>query len=399
MNHPLRAAALLLALGLTACKGSNPDQPSSRSQPKGPIRVYVGTYTGKQSKGIYVMELDPKTGSLSEPRLAAESTSPSFLAVHPSKNFLYAVNEVPEFQGQKTGSVSAFAINDDGALTPLNQQSSGGAGPCHLDLDRNGQCVLVANYAGGSVALLPVDGDGSLKPPSSVIQHQGSSVNKQRQEAPHAHCINVVPDSVRRNPPGGLALVADLGLDKVLAYQFTLPARTDGTLAPANPPSVATAPGAGPRHLAFSPGGRFVYVNNELTSSVTAYSCGKGGVKEMQTLSTLPEGYEGKGNSTAEIAVHPTGKFVYVSNRGHDSIAIFRADEKTGQLTAAGHESTGGKTPRNFAIAPGGKYLLAANQNSDSVVVFSIDQETGDLTPTGTTVLVPTPVCVVFVTH
>ena len=394
MHHRPRLLLPLLAAFVLGCQNSGRDGPAVEID-AGPVRVYVGTYTGKASKGIYVMEMDRKTGALTEPRLAAETKSPSFLALHPGRKFLYAVGETDSFDGKKTGSVAAFAVSTDGSLTKLNEQPSGGTGPCHLDVDRRGRCLFVANYGGGSVALLPVKEDGSLDPPASVVQHKGSSVNKQRQEAPHAHCANVAPSTAFRDPPGGRVLVADLGLDKLLIYDFECGRnRRLGH----DPHEKSTNPGGGPRHLAFSPGGRFVYVNNELTSTVTAftYNDATGALKEIHTVPTLPAEFDGSRNSTAEIAVHPSGKFVYVSNRGHDSIAIFKVDEASGKLTPAGHESTQGKTPRNFGIDPSGRFLLAANQNSDTVVVFRIDEKTGDLTPTGAKASVPTPVCVTF---
>jgi 6-phosphogluconolactonase len=395
MNHATRfVCALLFSISLVGCQSDGPSDPAAPKESSGPVRVYVGTYTGRDSKGIYVMDLDPKTGSLAEPKLAAETKSPSFLALHPNGKVLYAVGESDNFKGQKSGSVSAFAINGDGTLKLIGEQPSGGAGPCHLDLDRGGTCVFVANYGGGSVAALPIREDGSLGEPASFVQHKGSSVNQQRQEGPHAHCAVVAPSTAFRDPPGGRVLVADLGLDKVLIYEFQSgPAPKLFEV----PHERSTPPGGGPRHLALL-GERFVYVNNELTSTVSVFSYepSTGAMAEIQTLSTLPEGYNKPGNSTAEIAVLPSGKFVYVSNRGHDSIAIFKVDQKTGKLTAAGHQSTGGKTPRNFGIEPGGRFLLAANQGSGNVVVFRIDQQTGALTPTGATAAVPTPVCVVF---
>ncbi|HJS09091.1 MAG TPA: lactonase family protein, partial [Pirellulales bacterium] len=246
--------------------------------------------------------------------------------------------------------------------------------------------VLVANYGGGSVAVLPIDKDGRLRPASSFVQHKGSSVNPKRQEAPHAHSINV-------DPAGAFAVVADLGLDKVLVYRFDAAA---GTLTANDPPHATVSPGAGPRHFAFHPSGRFAYVINEMNSTVTAfaYDAKKGTLSEIDTKSTLPGPQQG--NSTAEVQVHPSGKFLYGSNRGHNSLAIFRIDEKTGALTAAGHQLTGGRTPRNFGIDPTGKFVLAANQGSDSVVVFRVDQETGKLEETGQSIKVPTPVCVKF---
>jgi 6-phosphogluconolactonase len=384
MNHRLRPLLPLLALLLSACQESSKPRGSAKTETgTGPVRVYVGTYTNAKSKGIYVMDLDPKTGLLTEPKLAAETPSPSFLALHPNGKYLYAVNEVDTFHGQKTGGVSAFAINPDGTRAALNQQSSGGPGPCHLEVDSAGRNVLVANYAGGSVAVLPADDNGTLGAPATVIQHQGSSVNKQRQEGPHAHCVLLTPP--------GFALVADLGLDKVFVYEFDPDHSSLRPYLTAQPP-----PGSGPRHLALHPTGRWLYVNNEIASTVSVFNFGRGAPTEVQNVSTLPEGFDGSKNSTAEIAVHPSGRFVYVSNRGHDSVAIFKVDDRTGKLTAAGHQGTQGKTPRNFAIAPGGKFLLAANQGTDNVVVFRIDERNGALTPTGTVASVPTPVCVTF---
>jgi 6-phosphogluconolactonase len=255
-------------------------------------------------------------------------------------------------------------------------------------VDKEGKNVLVANYGGGSVAALPIQADGRLREASSFIQHKGSSVNPKRQEGPHAHSINL--DTANR-----FACAADLGLDQVLVYQFDA---TKGTLTPHTPPFAAVAPGAGPRHFAFHPSGRYAYVINEMNSTVTAftYDAQQGTLKELHTLSTLPAGFKGN-NSTAEVQVHPSGKFLYGSNRGHDSIAIFTIDQDTGRLTAAGHELTQGRTPRNFGIDPTGSYLLAANQATDTIVVFRIDPQTGNLKATGQTVSMPTPVCVKFV--
>lgn len=350
------------------------------------VTVYVGTYTaGTESKGIYRFTLDLDTGQLTPAGEPAAAANPSFLAFHPSGRFLYAVSEVRDFE-PNAGAVSAFAIDPKtGALTLLNQQSSKGPGPCHLSLDKDGKNVLVANYGGGSVAVLPVQADGRLKTSSTLLQHLGSSVNPRRQAAPHAHSINL-------DPVNRYALVADLGLDKVFVYRFEAGA---GTLLPHDPQSFQTAPGAGPRHLAFRPGGANAYVINEMTSTVTAlrWDAANGELTEIQTLSTLPEGFSGD-NSTAEVVVSPDGKFLYGSNRGHDSIAIFAIDQASGRLTPVGHQPTLGKTPRNFAIDPSGAYLLAANQGSDTLAVFRIDRATGRLTPVGAPVSVPRPVCV-----
>lgn len=351
------------------------------------LRVYFGTYTGPLSKGIYHSTLDLASGQLSPPQLSAEITSPSFVAIHPSRKFLYAVSEISDFQGKPLGGVSAFAIDAaSGKLTLLNQQSSAGAGPCHLVVDAAGKNVLVANYGGGSVASLPIDATGKLSAASASIQHVGSSIDKSRQEQPHAHSINL--DAANR-----FAFAADLGLDKVLIYRFDA---SKGSLVANDPPAGVVSPGSGPRHFAFHPTGRFAFVNNEMTSAVTAfrYDGDKGALSEVHTLSTLPHAV--KGNSTAETVVHPSGKFVYVSNRGHDSIAIFSFDEGSGKLTSAGHCLTGGKTPRNFNIDPTGRYLLAANQGTNDVFTFRIDGTTGQLTPVGTKVEVGSPVCVRF---
>jgi len=348
-------------------------------------RVYFGTYTRGASKGIYVCELNMKTGRLTEPRLAGETKNPSFLAISGDGKHLYSVGEMSSFNGKKTGAVTAFAIKKDGTLTQLNQQPSGGRGPCHIYLE--GRTVLVANYGEGSVSSIPVKADGALGEPGSVVQHEGSSVHPRRQQGPHAHSINA-------DPAGRYAVSADLGLDKVLIYRLD---SDKGTIAANDPAFVKTEPGGGPRHFAFHPSGRFAYTNLEMTSKVTAmtWDADNGVLTPIQTLSTLPADHSG-GNSTAETQVHPSGRFVYVSNRGHDSVAGFKVDQSTGKLTAIGHTPTGGKTPRNFGIDPTGTFLIAANQNTSDVFVFRIDSETGKLTPTGQSVKVGNPVCVKF---
>jgi len=352
--------------------------------------VYIGTYTGGKSKGIYVSRFDSAGGKLGPPELAAESISPSFLAVHPNHRFLYAVNESGDYAGKKSGAVSAFLIDaHTGKLTPLNQQPSGGDGPCHLVVDKTGRTVLLANYGGGSVESVPIKPDGSLDAPATFIQHRGSSADPGRQKGPHGHFITT--DSANR-----FALACDLGLDKIMVYKFD-PANS--SLVANDPPSAAVASGSGPRHLAFHPGGRYAYVINEMKCTMTAFSYDseRGELKEVQNLSTLPEGETVQPDySTAEVEAHPSGRFLYGSNRGHHSIVVFGIDEKTGRLTHIENASTQGKTPRGFGIDPTGNYLLAANQDSDSVVVFRIDQKTGRLTSAGTSIEVGKPVCVVF---
>lgn len=378
MSHRL-AACLASAL---SCLSFTPADAAT-------FRVYFGTYTNKDSRGIYMATFDSATGRLGEPELAGEATNPSFLAIHPSRRFLYAVGEIANFEGQKTGGVSAFAIDAaTGKLTLLNQQSSHGAGPCHVTVDKAGKTALVANYGGGSIVSLPIADDGKLQPAASAIQHTGKSVNAKRQDAPHAHSINL-------DPQNKFAFAADLGLDKVLVYRFD-PATS--TLATNDPPAGTVAPGSGPRHFAFHPIGKFAYVINEMANTVTAfaYDAQTGKLTEIQTISTLPSDFTGT-SYTAEVVVHPSGKFVYGSNRGHDSLAVFQVDEATGTLMAKGQVLTGGKTPRNFNVDPTGQWILAANQGTNNVTVFRVDQTSGDLAPTGQSITVGAPVCVRFV--
>jgi 6-phosphogluconolactonase len=361
--------------------------------PNKPYLVYVGTYTNKTaSKGIYVYSFDPGTGKLTSMGVAAESEDPSFLALHPSGKYLYAVNEIDHFGAQKSGAASAFSIDQKtGKLTLLNQAATHGAGPCHISLDKSGKFALVANYDGGSVASVPVHDDGTLGEAADFVQHHGSSINKERQEGPHAHWIGTSPEN-------RFALAADLGLDEVLIYRFST---TKGTLAPNDPPYAKLNPGSGPRHVAFHPNGKFAYVLTELESSVTtfAYRASNGSLSPLQTistLSTLRKDYSSP-KEAAEIAVHPNGKFLYASNRaGIDTISAFSINPAKGTLSLRDEYPTLGKTPRNFAIDPTGKFLLAANQESNNIVIFRIDSTTGALTPTGEIAEMPAPVCIAF---
>jgi 6-phosphogluconolactonase len=355
----------------------------------GEFLVYFGTYTGAKSKGIYVSRFDAATGRLTTPELAAETRNPSFLAVHPGGHFLYAVGEVDNASGKPAGTVNAFSLDrQTGKLTPLNQQASGGGGPCHLAVDATGKCLLVANYGSGSIAALPIHADGSLGEATTTIQHTGSSVNPQRQAGPHAHFICPSPDH-------RFVLNCDLGLDQVLVYRLDAVA---AKLIPNNPPFATVAPGAGPRHLTFPPDGKFVYAINEMGSTVSAFSYNpvNAAMTEVQTLSTLPKDFS-TNNTCAEIVMHPSGKYLYGSNRGHDSIAVFAVDQKAGRLTLLEHQSTQGRTPRHIALDPTGRWLLAENQASDSVVVFALDPDTGKLKPTGQSLAIGSPVCAVFV--
>jgi len=350
-------------------------------------RVFIGTYTSGDSisKGVYSCEFDSETGKLSEPMLAAELINPSFLAIHPSGQFLYAVNEVSEGPGRGNGAVTALKINSDGTLTKINHQPSEGGAPCHCNVDGTGTNLLIANYGGGNVAVYPIEEDGSLKPVSCNIQHEGSSVDKIRQASPHAHSINLSSDNK-------FAYAADLGLDRVMIYKFDA---KQHMLSPAKQPAAFVTPGGGPRHFAIHPSGKFAWTNNEMTMVVTGFSRqpDDGSLHAIQEISTIPGGFEGR-KSTAECLVHPTGKFLYVSNRGHETITAYTVDQETGLLTYVENEPTGGKEPRNFFIDPSGKWLLAENQNSDSVFVFSIDPKTGELTPTGDSIPVGRPVCI-----
>jgi len=338
--------------------------------------VFVGTYTSAQSKGIYSFRFDSVTGKLTNLSLAVKSSNPSFLAVHPNGRFLYAVNE------NKDGAVSSFTI-ESGKLSLKNSVATKGAGPCHISVDRTGRWLFVANYDGGSVAVFPIREDGSLGEASGFVQHTGSGVDRERQEGPHAHMAVASPDN-------RFVLVPDLGLDRVLVYSFDA---VHGTLVPAGAGKLA--PRSGPRHLVFSRDGQLVYVLNEMTATIDVFrwNMHSGGMEPAGTTPMLPVDYTGA-KAAAEIAIDLSGKFLYVSNRGDSSIAIFRIDGQ--KLAPAGHTSTGGKTPRNFALDPTGNFLLAANQDSGSIVEFRIDKGTGGLTPTGEQLAVPSPVSIAF---
>ena len=359
-----------------------------------PTLVYVGTYTGPKSQGIYVFRLQAENPEVSQNitlaplGLAAASSNPSFLALDPKRRLLFAVNEVSEFDAKPTGAVSAFAIDrTNGTLALINQRPSMGAGPCHLVLDKSGRHLLVANYGSGSVSVLPVAADGRLGAASDVVQHTGSSVNPERQKGPHAHCVAI--DRANR-----FVFVCDLGLDKILAYRFD--ARR-GTLTPHDPPFARARRGAGPRHMVFHPDGRFAYVVNELNSTVTAfrYYANAGVLHDVHTVSTLPEHFEGA-NTGAEIDVHPSGKFLYVSNRGHNSVVLFNVDADKGTLTYVEEQGTGGFKPRHFGIDPSATYLAVGNQDSDTILVARIDAGNGRLKPSGVFAHAPSPVCMQF---
>jgi 6-phosphogluconolactonase len=356
----------------------------------GKYLFYVGTYTeeGSKSKGIYAYRSDADTGQITSLGLAAETTNPSFVALHPNGRFLYAVNEVQNYKGPNSGGVSAFSIDrSTGKLTFLNEVPSRGADPCYITLDRTGKYVLVANYTGGSVAVFPVLEDGKLGEASAFVQHTGHGTNPERQEKAHAHSIDLSPDD-------HFAMVDDLGLDELLVYKFD---SATGSLTPNNPPFTKLDPGAGPRHFALSPSGKFAYVVAEMHSTVTVFSNDEktGTLHPLQTISTLPKDFTGQ-NDDAEIEMYPSGKFLYASNRGSDTITEFAIDPGKGTLTPVAYTPTQGKIPRSFEIDPTGNFLFAANQKSDNIVVFRIDPKTGRLTPTGQVLDVGSPVCVKF---
>ncbi len=384
----LVAGGLLVAVFCSAAFAED-GKKKSKQKASRTVRVYVGTYTGGKSKGIYQFIFDTKKGTAGKVSLAAATPSPSFVALHPAGKVLYAVNETAMWEGKEnSGGISSFAIDaGSGKLELMNQQPTRGAHPCHLVVDGAGRNVLVANYTGGSVIGLPLDQDGCLGEATAFRQHEGSSLLKPRQAAPHAHSINI-------DPSGRFAVAADLGMDQVLVYRFD---PSKGALVPHKPTGTKVVPGAGPRHFSFHPNGKFGYVINEINMTVTAFAWdGKAGtLTEIQTLSTLPPGEKvGKGMSTAEVRVSVRGKFLFGSNRGHNTIVSYRINSKTGKLTYVGNYDTGGKTPRNFGLAPGGRFLLAENQDSGTIHVLKIDRRSGKLTATGTVITVPSPVCV-----
>jgi 6-phosphogluconolactonase len=363
---------------------------ASAAPANGNYLFYVGTYTqeGSKSKGIYAYRFDTTTGQSTSLGLAAETTNPSFVALHPNGRFLYAVNELGNYKGPNSGGVSAFSVDGaTGKLTFLNEVPSRGGDPCYIIVDKSGKWVLVANYTGGSIAVFPVLPDGKLGEASTFVQHTGHGADPKRQEGPHAHSIDLSPDN-------RLAFVDDLGLDELLVYKFD---PSKGSLTPNGPPFIKLDPGSGPRHFALHPSGKFGYVVSEMASTVTALSVDlkSGKLQRLQTLSTLPADFKGE-NDDAEVHVHPSGKFVYTSNRGHDSIAVFAVDPNKGTLTHVDDAPTQGKIPRSFEIDPTGQFLLAENSKSDNIVIFRIDQKTGRLTATGQVLEVGSPVCVKF---
>ena len=370
-------AILIAAAALAATAALDAAPPAA-----GEYIAYVGPYTRpNKSKGIYAYRFDAKTGKFTSIGLAAETNSPSFVVIHPNGKFLYAVNESRE------NTTSAFAIDPATHLLKfLNSVATKGGGPCHLALDRTGKLLFVAYYNSGSVAAFPVKEDGSLGEASAFIQHSGSSVNRGRQSGPHAHEAVVSRDN-------RFLFVPDLGMDKVMIYKIDA---AKGSLTPNDPPFATITPGSGPRHMAFDAKDKFAYVISEMTSAVTAYAfdAKTGALKQLETYPALPADYTGQ-KSGAEIAIHPNGKFLYASNRSHNSITAFAVDGKGG-LKNIGNFPVAGKTPRHFAIDPTGSYMVVENQDSDNMVVFKIDAKTGKLTPTGDSIEIGAPVSLAF---
>ncbi len=384
-NFVLGASGLVLAKATFA---ANPKNVKTTE-----LLMYVGTYTEKtKSEGIYVYKFNLSTGIFSPHKIVKNVVQPSFLTIDKRRKFLYAVNETEEFEGTKSGAVSAFAIDQkSGDLQFLNRQPSLGGAPCHVSVSENNKFVLVANYVGGNVSVFPIESDGKLGASVDLQQHSGAGPNKDRQESPHAHSITLD----RKNR---FAFAADLGIDKLMIYRFD--AQT-GKLKPnQNQPFLQTTAGAGPRHFAFHPNGKFAFLINELDLTITslAYNEKLGTMKEIQSVPTLPLNASTAGASCADIHISPNGKFLYGSNRGHNSIVSYKIDEITGKLEHLAHTATNGKKPRNFAIDPSGKFLLVANQESDSVVVFGIDENSGKLQPTGNSAEIPSPVCLKLIT-
>lgn len=346
--------------------------------------VFISAFAAGDEGAIHAFQLDLQTGQLAAVERATDVEHPFFLAISPNQRYLYSIH-ARTFGGTEHEEVAAYAIaGRSGRLTLLNRQSAGGTAACYLDVDATGRTVLVANYASGSVAALPVRGDGSLGEAASFFAHAGSSVDRARQEGPHAHCMVVSPDN-------RFAYAADLGLDQILGYRLDA---TTAKLSPNRQPFVRTPPGAGPRHLTFHPHTRQVYVINELSNSITLFDCdGESGMLvERQTISTLPEGFDGQSHC-ADLKITPDGRFLYGTNRGHDSIAAYRIGE-AGRLTLIAIEPSLGKGPQNLAIAPGGELLLCANMPGNNVAVFRIVSETGRLISAGPVVSMPKPSCI-----
>lgn len=374
--------AILAAVLIGAGCGESPDTDMASTEE---YFVYIGT-SGRQSDGIHAARFEPATGTLTPLGLVAEADAPGFLEIHPDGKRLYAIGRTPRDAAEPWQGVAAYEIDHTtGKLTFLNRVDGKGEGPCHVTVDSQGRTVAVANYSGGSIASMKVTNAGISEAVSSFV-HTGSSVHPKRQTKPYAHSVNFSPDD-------RFLIAADLGADKLFIYEHD-----PATGALTEHGSAQVAPGGGPRHFTFHPNGRYAYVINELGNTVTAFSwdAAAGSLSEIQTIGTLPDDFTGS-NTTAEVLVHPSGKFLYGSNRGHNSIAVFSVDEATGKLTFVEHATEGINVPRNFRIDPTGKYLFVGNQRGDDIKVFAIDQTTGGLTATGDVLSAPGPICIRFV--
>jgi 6-phosphogluconolactonase len=374
----MRSTAALLTAGAAP--------PAGAARKADKYFMYVGTYTGPDSKGVYAYRFDSASGALDPMGLVGEVVNPSWVTIHPNHRFLYAVSELGN-DGKTNGAVTSFAIDPkSGGLTRLNSVSSGGGGACHVVVDRTGKTLLCANYGSGSVSAFAVQDDGRLRDPPVLIQHHGSSVDPRRQRGPHAHGVFLSPDN-------RFLFVPDLGLDQVMSYRLDA---ANSSIAPNDPPFAKVPPGYGPRHFAFHPKGKYAYAICEMKSNVTAFSydAARGSLQQIQNISTLPKDFTGEDNS-AEIEVDSKGRFLYASNRGHDSITVF-AIAKNGRLTVVENVLTQGKAPRSFRIDPTGAYLFAANQGTNNIVLFRIDRSSGRLTPADKTVELSKPVCLQF---
>lgn len=372
----------LLALPLLSSILAGADAPPGAGAAAGTVLVYIGTYTGPKSKGIYLAHLDQATGALSAPELAGAMINPSWIAIHPSHRFLYACGEYGAYPGGS--AICGFAIGHDGLLTQNSQQPPGGQGPCHCVVDATGRQLLVANYNNGVVADLPIGADGLLAAPSWSDKHPALG----DKATPHAHCTLI-------DPANRFALSCDAGIDRLYLYHLNA---VTGIPTANDPPFIATAAKSHPRHITASADARFLYCINEAGMSVTVYryDAAKGLASEIQTISTLPAGAADPSWSTAELIIHPSGRFLYGSNRGPDSIVAYRIGAQDGRLTLVGHASTQGRTPRGFGIDPSGRWLLVGNQGSDSIVTLAIDQKTGALSPSGSPIELGAPVCFQF---
>lgn len=352
--------------------------------------IYVGTFDERGSQGIYVFRFDRNASKFELIQTVQGKRGPSFLSIHPNKRYLYSVNREGMQATDQQGSVSSFRIDaSDGQLTLINEQSSMGAGPCHISVDPRGRQVYVSNYNSGNLVVLPIEArDGSLDPAAAVIQHSGSSVHPNRQEKPHMH--SVIPTK-----NGRYVLASDLGIDKIVVYALN----PDGGLVEVHSSTASANPGSGPRHLDLHPKGLIAFSAEELSSTLSVYRLdpGTGALQSVHRHTTLPEGFNGN-NSVADVHVSPDGKFVYVSNRGHNSLAFYSIDPQTAGLSYQAHHDTRGQTPRNFMIDPKGEFVLVANQNSDNLVLFKRNRETGALVYSGVQVNVPAPVCVLHLT-